>query len=83
MQKTPTLRKLPATSVTYGTDISTRGNFVWGAFDGDKLMCYAATKAEARRKYARGRWMRMGQGVKISKRGLLPSPSLVTLCIRF
>jgi len=53
MQLKPTIRKLAAGSVPYGDSISIRGNYVWGAFDGDKLVAIGATVDEAKRKYRR------------------------------
>ena len=51
MQTYPTIRRVPADSVLYGRDICTRGDHVWAAYDGDRLVCVAATAPEARRKY--------------------------------
>jgi len=51
MELNPTIRRVPADSVPYGPDICTRGSYVWGAYDGDRLVCVAATAPEARRKY--------------------------------
>ena len=46
-----TLRKVPADSVPYGDSISRNGVFVWAAYEGDRLVCVAATADEARRRY--------------------------------
>ena len=51
MQVKPTIRKQPADSVRYGKDISTTGKWVYCAYDGDALVCVAATADEARRAY--------------------------------
>lgn len=51
----PTIRKRPADSVPYGTDISRRGGYVYCAYDGEQLIAVAATAKEARSKYARAR----------------------------
>jgi hypothetical protein len=46
------VRKVPADSVPYGESISTRGDYVWCAYDErGTLVCVAATADEARRKY--------------------------------
>ncbi len=45
------VRKVPADSVPYGSSISRNGKFVWCAYDGERLVCVAATAPEARRKY--------------------------------
>lgn len=48
----PTVRKVPADSVPYGSDISRNGKTVWAAFDEvGTLVAVAATAPEARRKY--------------------------------
>jgi hypothetical protein len=49
----PELRKQPADSVPYGSQIATRGNSVWCAYtpDGGELVCVDATADAARRKY--------------------------------
>jgi hypothetical protein len=47
------LRKVPADSVPYGDAICTRGHSVWAVYDGDRLVCVAATANEAREKYRR------------------------------
>jgi hypothetical protein len=44
MESTPTIRKQPADTVRYGSDISTRGGYVWCAYSGDKLVTVARTK---------------------------------------
>lgn len=51
MQLQPTIRKLPVDSVTYGKDISLNGRWVWGAYDGERLVVVGATVKEAKRKY--------------------------------
>lgn len=50
-QTMPTVRKVPADSVPYGTDICTRGNSVWAAYDGDVVVAVAPTADEARKKW--------------------------------
>jgi streptogramin lyase len=45
------VRKVPADSVPYGSSISTHGNYVWAAYEGDELIAIAPTAAEARGKY--------------------------------
>ena len=46
------VRKVPANSVPYGESISTRGDYVWCAYDDrGTLVCVAATAKGARRKY--------------------------------
>ena len=46
------LHKVPADSVPYGESISTRGDYVWAAYDDrGALVCVAATAKEVRRKY--------------------------------
>lgn len=55
MQSTPTIRKLPADSVPYGKDIAQR-SWVYGAFDGENLVCVRATAPEARRAYGKLWW---------------------------
>jgi hypothetical protein len=55
MQWEPTIKKVPADSVPFGTDICTRGNSVWAAYSGDELVVVAATAKEARAKYHRAR----------------------------
>ena len=47
----PTVRKVPADSVPYGDSISRNGVFVWAAYEGERLVCVAATADEARRRY--------------------------------
>ena len=44
-------RKVPADSVPYGSDICRVGKHVWAAYDGDRLVCVAATSAEVRLMY--------------------------------
>lgn len=44
------VRKVPADSVPYGTDISRNGRTVWIALDGARVVCVAATSEEVRRK---------------------------------
>ena len=46
----PTIRKVPASSVFLGESISRNGRTVWIALDGERIICVAATAAEARRK---------------------------------
>jgi hypothetical protein len=46
-----TVRKVSADSVPYGESISTHGNYVWVAYEGDELIAIAPTAAEARGKY--------------------------------
>jgi hypothetical protein len=45
------VRKVPADSVPYGSSISHNGKTVWAAYDGERLVCVAATAPQARRKY--------------------------------
>ena len=47
----PTIRKVAADSVPYGESISRNGRTVIAAYDGERLVCAAATAEEARRKY--------------------------------
>jgi hypothetical protein len=47
----PTIRKVPADGVPYGESISRNGRTVWAGYDGERLVCVAATAPEARRKY--------------------------------
>jgi hypothetical protein len=47
----PTVRKVPADSVPFGSDISLNGRTVWIALDGDRVIAVAATSAEVRVKY--------------------------------
>jgi hypothetical protein len=54
-QYQPTVKKVPAESVPYGTDICTRGNSVWAAYSGEELVVVAATKKEVLRKYRSAR----------------------------
>lgn len=53
MQIEPTIRKVKAGSVPYGDQITRRGNYVWAAYDADRLVCVGATAKEARSKYRR------------------------------
>lgn len=53
MQLKPTIRKVPADSVPFGEDICQRGNSVWAAYDGERLVCVAPTAKEARLRYQR------------------------------
>ena len=52
---TPTLKKVPADSVPFGTDICTRGTSVWAAYSRNRLIAVGATKKEAEQKYQRAR----------------------------
>jgi hypothetical protein len=45
------VRKVPADSVPYGSDISRNGRTVWAAYHADERVAVAATAPEARRKY--------------------------------
>jgi len=47
----PTVRKVSADSVPYGPNISTQGNYVWCAYEGDEVVAIAPTAAEARGKH--------------------------------
>jgi hypothetical protein len=48
----PTVRKVPAGAVPYGSDISRNGRTVWAAYDEvGTLIAVAATSDEVRRKY--------------------------------
>ena len=48
----PTVRKVPADSVPYGSSISHNGRTVWAAYDEvGTLIAVAATSDEVRRKY--------------------------------
>ena len=50
------MRKEPMENVPYGSSISTRGGYVWCAYDPDgRLIAVAATAKEARNKYRRSR----------------------------
>jgi len=53
VQIRPTIRKVSADSVLYGDAICTRGDHVWAAYDGEKLIAVGATADEARRNYRR------------------------------
>jgi hypothetical protein len=46
MQQTPTIRKEPAANHTYGPDMARHGS-VYVAYDGVRLVCYAATDGKA------------------------------------
>ncbi len=49
MQLKPTIRKVPADSVRYGTDVSAGKLWVWAVYSAkDELLGIAATKKEAR-----------------------------------
>ena len=61
MQLKPTVRKIPADSVPYGRDISTRGGYVYATYDGDEVVAVGATAGEARRKYSKA-WSRGFKG---------------------
>lgn len=50
MQYPPTIRKEPADKHTFGPDMTLHGS-VYCAYDGTRLVCYAATAGEARRLY--------------------------------
>lgn len=48
----PPVRKVPADSVPYGSDISLNGKHCWAIYDDSgQLVCVGATSAEVRRKY--------------------------------
>ena len=68
MQLYPTIRKQPASSVRYGESISTRGGYVWCAYDGERLVAVAATAKEVHALYRRLRHGNYG-------RAALPLPS--------
>lgn len=53
MQRTVTIRKVPADSVPYGEDICTHGKRVWAVFEDSKLVCVGATAKAAREAYKR------------------------------
>jgi hypothetical protein len=53
------VRKVPAETVPYGTDISLNGRTVWAAFHEDRVVAVAASAKEARRKYVD--WQRRNQ----------------------
>lgn len=55
MQLKPTIRKQPADSVPYGTDIAQHGRWVYVAYDGARRVCVGATAKEARKQYYRVR----------------------------
>jgi hypothetical protein len=67
---TPTFRKVDAAALPYGTSIARHG-YVWAAFDGDKLVCAAATKGECRRLYKR---LAMGPAPPSPSDPLAPAP---------
>jgi hypothetical protein len=46
----PTVRKIPVSTVTYGDSLTHRP-YLWGAFNGEELIAYAATAPEVRTKY--------------------------------
>jgi len=52
MQNKPTIRKERAELHTYGPDMARHGS-VYVAYDGEKLVCYAATAGAARKLYAK------------------------------
>lgn len=69
------VRKIPAEDAgPYGTAISTHGDYVYGAYDGDRLVCIAATADEARRKYRAA--MRREEGDRLESRKMLKSKGL-------
>lgn len=45
------VRKVPADSVPFGDSISRNGRTVWAGFDGDRVVCIAATSGECRTKW--------------------------------
>ena len=45
------VRKVDARSVPYGVNVSRNGATCWAAFDGERLVCVAATAEQARMKY--------------------------------
>ena len=47
----PVVRKVPASSVPYGPNISRNGQHVWIALEGERIVCVAATAKEARHKF--------------------------------
>jgi hypothetical protein len=52
----PTVRKVGADSVPFGSSISHNGRTVWAAYNGETLVAVAAPADEARRKY-RTAWL--------------------------
>lgn len=58
-----TVKKVPASSVRYGEDISTTGKWVYCAYDGDELVAVGATAGEARQRYRKA-WSRWCTGRK-------------------
>jgi hypothetical protein len=58
----PTVRKLPADTVPYGTDISRNGKHVWCAYDGETLIAVGPTADEARAKYREALRRKEGEG---------------------
>jgi hypothetical protein len=57
MELHPTIRKILASSVMHGEYISRNGAWLWGAFDGERLVAWAATVPEAKQNYRRA-WRR-------------------------
>lgn len=47
-----TVKKLPASEVPYGDQVSRRGGFVWAVFREDELLGAYATAREARRAHS-------------------------------
>jgi hypothetical protein len=45
------VRKVPASTIPFGENASRNGQFVWCAYDGDRLVAMAATAKEARALY--------------------------------
>jgi hypothetical protein len=57
MERTPTIRKVPAESVSYGREISRQGKWVYVALDEDgTVIATAATAGQARRLYHKRWW---------------------------
>jgi len=50
-RRTLPVRKVPAESVPYGDSISRNGRTVWAGFDGERVVCAAATADECRVKW--------------------------------
>ena len=75
MQMTPIIKKVDATSVPYGPDVSRNGKFVWAAFDNDRLVCIAATAPEARRRYRKA-WVENLNSPKGGQPKMLPDKVL-------
>jgi hypothetical protein len=71
MRIKPTIVKVLASTVPYGDAICTRGEHVWCAYDGDRLVCVGATSKQARERYQRARLE--GQGVYGKAPAPLPS----------